>query len=316
MKGFIWNIKTEKEFCEVMRKEYYTVTHYNDFTQKYSEEDSFNVTRTYLSDYEKELTDTAIKNKKTVLTPEDVYYYINEYGTRGEWSIKNCKPEYINIAVLGCSFTFGVGISEPKIWPAQIKQNLPSNKHINVINIGYPGSSITKSLKLFKYITDISKIDIAIFLLPTHWREEYPHFVSNTDDTVVYANLIPNFSTVHIEEVWKDYYKYSTEATRLYDTIRHIDHIELIAKNKKVETYYSSWDRELLTSIRPYINKRQELPYFKFLENMLGPDLSNKYARDGSHPGKASHDLFAAEIVDHLVSVSDVEGILTKPKLI
>jgi len=35
MKGFIWNIKTEKEFCEVMRKEYYTVTHYNDFTQKY-----------------------------------------------------------------------------------------------------------------------------------------------------------------------------------------------------------------------------------------------------------------------------------------
>ena len=67
----------------------------------------------------------AIKNKKTVLTPEDVYYYINEYGTRGEWSIKNCKPEYINIAVLGCSFTFGVGISEPKIWPAQIKQNLP-----------------------------------------------------------------------------------------------------------------------------------------------------------------------------------------------
>ena len=316
MKGFIWNIKTKEEFREVMRKEYFTVTHYNDNTEKHSVEDSFNVEKTYMSDYEKELTDTAIKNKKTVLTPEDVYYYINEYGTRGEWSIENCKPEHINIAVLGCSFTFGVGISEPTIWPTQVKRNLPSNKHVNVINLGYPGGSIAKSLKLFKYITSVCKIDIAIFLLPTHWRDEHPHFTTTTDDTVLYANLIPNFCTVHIEEIWKDYYKYSTEATRLYDKIRYIDHIELIAKSKKVETYYSSWDRELLTSIRPYINKRQELPYFKFIETMLGPHFANKFARDGNHPGIASHDLFAAEIVDHLMGASDVKGILRKPKLI
>lgn len=316
MKGFVWNIKTEEEFRKAMRKEYYSVTHYNDITQKYSVEDSFNVKVTYLSDYEKELTDTAIKNKRTILTPEDVDYYINDYGTRGDWSIENCRPGHINIAVIGCSFTFGVGIPELKTWSAQVQQTLPANKHINLINLGFPGSGISKSLKLFKYITDICKIDIAIFLLPTHWRDEYAHFCEMNDGTVLYANLIPNFSTAHTEDIWRDYYKYSTEATRLYDTIRYINYIELIAKVQKVETYYSSWDQDLLTAIRPHIEKVQELPYFKFVEQMLGPHLADKFARDGMHPGLATQDLFAGEVVNHLVSASNVKGILRKPKLI
>ena len=92
--------------------------------------------------------------------------------------------------------------------------------------------------------------------------------------------------------------------------------MELIAKDKKVETYYSSWDKDLLTAIRPYIKDGQELPYFKFVEQMLGPHLADKFARDGMHPGLATQDLFAGEVVNHLVSVSNVKGILRKPKLI
>jgi hypothetical protein len=314
MNGFVWNIKTEEDFLKIIRQEYRTVTH-NFCNKEKKGEVWFNKKITFLNDHEKELTEAAIKSKRTTLTIEEVDYYINEYGARGDWSLETFKPEHINIAVFGCSFTFGTGLPESKIWAAQVQKNLPANRHINLINLGFPGGCITKSLKLFTYLTDVCKVDLAIFLLPTHWREEYPVFYT-LETPVRYANLIPDFKTTQMYDVWETFYKYSTEGTRLYDAIKNIKHIELVAKANKVETYYSSWDESLLNTIKPHIGKRQSLPYFKFIENMLGPHLSNKYARDGSHPGLATQDLFAKEVVDHLISVSDVEGIIKIPKII
>jgi hypothetical protein len=313
MNGFVWNIKTEKEFREIMRQEFHTITHYCGEGDK--EEGNFNVKRLYLSEHEKEQTVTAFKTNRTDIGEEEVNYYINEYGARGDWSIKTQNPDHINIAVFGCSFTLGVGVPEYKTWSAQIKEKLPADKQVNILNLGYPGGSISKSLKLFKYLTDVYKIDIAIFLLPSHWRAEFALYYTQ-DYPVKYTNLIPNFNSCYVEGVWEDFYKYSTADTRLYDTVKEVNYIELIAKVNKIETYYSSWDGETLDGIAPFVNKRQLLPYFKFVENMLGPHLSTRFARDGAHPGIASQDLFAGEITDHLVRTSAVAGIITKPKLI
>lgn len=313
MKGFVWNIKTEKEFCEIVRQEFHTITHYCE--EESTEKDNFNIKRLYLSDHEKELTEKAFKTNRTTIEEQDVKYTINNYGARGDWSIKTQNPDHINIAVFGCSFTFAVGIPEYQTWSAQIKQKLPADKTVNIINLGYPGGSVSKSLKFFKYLTDVYKIDIAIFLLPSHWRAEFAVYYTQ-DYPVKYINLIPNFNSSYVEGVWEDFYKYSTAGTRLYDTVREIGYIELIAKVNNIETYYSSWDGETLDTVKNYVDKKQILPYFKFVENMLGPHLSTKFARDGAHPGIASQDLFAGEVTEHLVGNSKVKGIITKPKLI
>lgn len=313
MNGFVWNINTHAEFCEIVRQEYHTITHY--FERDHNEENSFNKKVMYLTDHEKELTAEAFKKKRTTYTEDEVYYFINNYGCRGNWGVDDPNLDAVRVAVFGCSFTFGVGMPEHQIWAEQLRQKIPANKPVQVLNFGFPGGSISKSLKFFKYITDIYRLDIAIFLLPTHWRDEYAIYFT-PDTPVRYANLIPNFNTTYIQEAWQDYYKYSTEGTRLYSTLKELQYVEVIAKSLQIETYYSSWDEQTLDFVRLHMNKKQILPLFKFIENMLGPHLNNKYARDGNHPGLASHDLFTNEVVEHLVSFSKVADINTRVKII
>ena len=311
MKGFVWNLKSIEDFKELIRQDYHTFTFYDPTNPA-----EFGVKLDYLSKHEIEVTDTAYKNGKTRLKREEVEYFINEYGARGDWSIAEPKPDHVKIAVFGCSFTFGVGIGEDSTWPALIKQTLKTDKPIQLINLGYGGGSISKSLKFFKYLTDVYKIDIAIFLLPTHWRDELAIYYT-PDTPVQYHNLIPNFNTSVLENKWEEYYKYSTEGTRLYSVLKEISHIKLIGESKKVETYFTSWDEKIFDFLRhnELIEEKQILPYFKFLENMLGPHMSDQFARDGSHPGPATQELFAREVVEHLGSVSKVKGIIRVPKL-
>jgi hypothetical protein len=312
MKGFIWNIESTAQFRDVVKDDYSRIIYVD---RKVNE--LYGVEIEYLTDFEKQLTADASKKGKTDIHKDDVSYYINNYGARGDWSIEEQKDDHLNIAVFGCSFTFGVGLPENKTWAAQFVQKLQVDKPVQLINLGYPGGSIAKNLKHFKYLTDIYKIDMAVFLLPTHWREEYPEYYTS-DYPVHYYNFIPNFAIEYQKEKWEQYYSYSTDGTRFYDMVKMISYIELIASVKNIETYYSSWDEQTLNFIREHklVKLHQILPYFKFLENMLGPHLSNKYARDGSHPGIASQDLFSSELVDHISSKTLIQGITKKIKVI
>ena len=310
MKGFVWNLKSIEDFKETVRQEYHTYTFYDP-----GDETEFRTKKDFLSDHEIEQTANAYKNNRTRITKDEVSYFINEYGARGDWSIAEPKPDHIKIAVFGCSFTFGVGIGEDSTWSALVQQRLKTSKPIQLINLGYSGGSISKSLKLFKYLTDVYKIDIAIFLLPTHWRDELPVYhteISPREHPLVrFSNLIPNFNTTYLKDKWEEYYKYSTDGTRLYTAIKEISHIKLIGESKKVETYFSSWDETLFNFVKDIelVEEKQILPYFKFIENMLGPHIADQFARDGAHPGPLSQEVFARDIVEHLGSVSKVEGI-------
>ena len=308
MKGFIWNIESAAQFKDVVKEDYSKIRYVDKKVNEY-----FGVEVEYLTDIEKNQTADAFKKGRTDLHKDDVSYYINNYGARGDWSIEEQKDDYLKIAVFGCSFTFGVGLPENKTWAAQLVQKLQVDKPVQLINLGYPGGSIAKNLKHFKYLTDIYKIDMAIFLLPTHWREEYPEYYTS-DYPVTYHNLIPNFNSPYLKEKWEQYYTYSTDGTRFYDMIKMISYMELIASTKGIETYYSSWDERTLNFIREHklVKVPQILPYFKFLENMLGPNLSGKYARDGSHPGIASQDLFSSEIAAHISNKTSTQGLTKK----
>lgn len=305
MKGFIWNIESTTQFKDLLREDYGRTVVLN---RKVN--DLYGVEIEYLTDLEKQQTADAYKNSRTDVQKEDVSYYINTYGARGNWSIEEQHDDCLKIAVFGCSFTFGVGIPENKTWAAQFVQKLQTKKPVQLINLGYPGGSIAKNLKHFKYLTDVYKIDMAIFLLPTHWREEFADYFTS-DFPVHYYNLIPNFALEYKKEKWEQFYAYSTDGTRFYEMLRMISYMELIASVKNIETYYSSWDEQTLNFIREHklVKLNQILPYFKFLENMLGPHLKNKYARDGFHPGIASQDLFSSEIADFILSRTSITGL-------
>lgn len=293
MKGFIWNIESAEQFKEVLRNEFSNALCLNrDYNNLYNTEIK------YTSEYEKECMIRAYKYNKTDIPKDSVSYYINEYGARGKWEILSSPDDYLTIAVFGCSFTFCTGIPEDKTWHSQIKKKLKSHKPVRIINLGYPGGNISKSLKFFKYLTDIYKIDIAVFLLPTHWR--YEHTTYHTpDERVYFQDYIPNFPME--DKKWKEYYTYATEGSRCYDALKTLSYIELIASTNNIETYYSSWDETTLNLVRDnkIVPTFKILPVFKFLENIT-PHLKTKFASDGEHPGMASQDLFSSEVVDHI----------------
>jgi hypothetical protein len=308
MKDIIWKIDTVKDFCDIMRREYKTIMTLDPWA-----EGALNRYTQFTSYAEQTQTIKAIEDKKTKLRFEDVRYYINDYACRGDWSINTPHSDHLRVAVFGCSFTFGVGIDEEGTWHAQVKKLLRTDKPIQLINLGYPGGSITKCLKMFKYLTDVYTIDIAIFLLPTHWREEYPEQKNQVGTW--YYNLIPNVHQHHIEEKWEQFYTYATEETQIYNAVRSVSHIDAIAQSKNIETYFSTWDYPLYSYLKTnYLTKKQLVPYFEFIENHK--KITDGFARDGNHPGPLSHEHFANQVTEHLTTFSEKRTAVKSPKLI
>lgn len=309
MKDIIWKIDTVKDFCEVMRQEYATIMTLDPWA-----DGALNRYTPFTSYAEQTQTLRAIEDKKTQLKFEDVKYYINDYAARGDWSINTPHSDHLKIAVFGCSFTFGVGIDEEGTWHAQVKKLLKSDKPIQLINLGYPGGSITKSLKLFKFLTDVYAIDIAIFLLPTHWREEYPEHVNKLGTS--FHNFIPNVNPHGLLlHKWEEFYMFATEQTQIYNAVRSVSHIDAIAKSKNIETYFSTWDFPLYNYLKSnYLTKQQLLPYYEFLENHKG--IKDGFARDGNHPGPLSNEHFANQILEHLTTFSEKRTANKPTKLI
>jgi hypothetical protein len=309
MIDIVWKVKTVKDFCEIMRQEYKTVMTLDPWA-----DGALNRYTQFTSYSEQTQSMKALEDKKTKLTFDDVRYYINDYAARGDWSINVPKPDHLKIAVFGCSFTFGVGIDEEGTWHAQVKKLLKTDKPIQLINMGYPGGSISKSLKLFKYLTDVYEIDIAIFLLPTHWREEYPAYINKMGTS--YHNFIPNVNPHGLLlQKWEEFYMFATEETQIYNAIKAVSHIDAIAQSKNIETYFSTWDFPLYCYLKSnYLTKNQLLPYYEFLENHKG--IKDGFARDGNHPGPLSNEHFANQILEHLTTFSEKRTTKKRTKLI
>jgi len=309
MIDIVWKLKTVKDFCEIMRQEYKTVMTLDPWA-----DGALNRYTQFTSYSEQTQSMKALEDKKTKLTFDDVRYYINDYAARGDWSINVPKPDHLKIAVFGCSFTFGVGIDEEGTWHAQVKKLLKTDKPIQLINMGYPGGSISKCLKLFKYITDVYQIDIAIFLLPTHWREEYPAYINKMGTS--YHNFIPNVNPHGLLlQKWEEFYMFATEETQIYNAIKAVSHIDAIAQSKNIETYFSTWDFPLYCYLKSnYLTKNQLLPYYEFLENHKG--IKDGFARDGNHPGPLSNEHFANQILEHLTTFSEKRTTKKRTKLI
>lgn len=328
---FNWDIKDLDHLTECLRQEY---NHIADTPPKPLGNVYYNRTIDYLSQYEKNISLDAKKWGRTKLNLDDVSYHINNVGARGNWDIKNLTKEDFVIAVFGCSFTFGVGVPYKDTFPSIIA-NILSKKHpkLKLINLGFPGGSIAKTLKLYKYLTDCCKVDMAIFNFPTHWREELlvpdNRHTPTGEKIVNFAELIPNVSPEddeYVKEKHKDFYSYTTNEIALYNNLKTISHIDIIGKYHNINNYYTSWDYDIYSLINTHYPDKT-LPYFKFLENQRNSQspYTGKnghiykhmgFGRDGIHPGVLSHGMFGDEASTHILKHQKELKKSTKPKFI
>src|SRR4030095_2721035 len=80
----------------------------------------------------------------------DTTVTINSQRLRSETEYGFEPPaEVTRIAVLGDSFTFGIGANEPETYPAQLERKLRETARVQVINAGVGGTGTGEQARRF-----------------------------------------------------------------------------------------------------------------------------------------------------------------------
>lgn len=202
-------------------------------------------------------------------------YFLNNYNFRDEWNFKDKRRR---IGFFGCSFTFGEGIHSKNTFAKQVS----SHFNLNSFNFGVGGSSIERVARTFSAVTKVIDLDYAVVTLPSWYRCLY----LNSDGRLI--NLIPGMTESQFEAVTRLLAKLKDEYY-MNNTISHVNWMVDIAKLKNIKILISSWDhptnffcKEMFPSIT--IN-----PF---------PNIDDKSARDGMHPGIKSQTAHANQIIE------------------
>lgn len=215
-------------------------------------------------------------------------YYINEHGFRGSWDIHTDKTK---IAFYGCSFTFGMGVSDESAFASVVEKKLGKEQYKSV-NFGCVGSSVQRIAKLLNKSLDIVNPSIVVLLLPPKER-----FLTFDEECQNFIDLMPSASPVRMyENCNNSKYKHATvykqfqnsDFISIYtDYVRWIDS-ELRLRN--LTSYWSSWSFDSYNIINENISKNNILPMFEI----------GDFGRDRIHPGINSHKKFAQIIVNKI----------------
>jgi hypothetical protein len=201
-------------------------------------------------------------------------------------------PKEVDIAVFGCSFTFGIGLPQEMLWHSLLQKK--------AINFGLPGASAKTALDLFLIVSKHIKIKQAIILLPSLDRMQIAKNNPNTNE-VAHLSIIAGYQSKVAEH-------YSIDGTAIYKAVpdeeRHKIFVEqtylseYVAKHRDIELYYSSWDSATYQVIRD-----MNFTHAKVLPEWISesPELiKSDLARDKLHPGPKHHQIWANKIKDLL----------------
>ncbi len=215
---------------------------------------------------------------------EDFDYKFSELGFRD-----GDMPTHVNLAAFGCSYTFGIGLPEDKLWHKLLAQQ----QDCNTYNFGQPGASIKTISDIFCIVCNNIKIDKAVVLLPTYMRATVA--AEDVHKQVRLLGLLPQHNRLVLEKFELDhdmYYKYTPHAEFIRKMKEDIYMMEYIAKHKNIALYISSWDAptyELLKSLKT--------KHMKLIEQWTDPaDVKDDFARDRMHPGMLHHVHWADKI--------------------
>lgn len=220
-------------------------------------------------------------------------YTMNHLGFRNDKI-----PTEADLAVFGCSFTFGTGLPIDMLWHTLLANKL----NTTATNYGIAGASVETIADVSLIVSNHTKINKAIFLLPSFNRLQIAKTSPYPADEgeVNYLSLIPN----HVSMLCK---AYKIDSDMIYRTIHDeemykifrnkIYLVDYYFKQKNIKTYYSSWDPETYI----FLSKME-------LEGVVLPDWTSKgmvqattdLARDKMHPGPVHHIQFVDKIIDYI----------------
>ena len=238
---------------------------------------------------------TLEKENKDSWEHEDFDYKLSELGFRDKNLVDDVDFD-IDLAVFGCSYTFGIGLPHHAIWYNQLDSNLTT------YNFGQPGASIKVIADIFHIVSSHMKIKKAVFLLPNYTRDliAFNNPESFKTNDIEFVHLMPNMtrfpdSLQRYQDIHHIHYKYTSDAEFVRKMKDEVYLIEQMSKYKNIELFMSSWDEPTYRLL-----SGMNLQYAKVLEQFTWPtDESKKVlARDKMHPGMPHHKYWADQIKD------------------
>jgi len=190
MKDFIslYNPQSQRDFDRMMWNTY--LRHYQNAFEKIAHINSDYKLKTKYTDLAEKENSKRFESK---YKESQFHYLISNYGNRTREGKNNINGD---VVAFGCSFTFGIGVPEEYTWISLLSQKLGIN---NYVNLGHPGSSISKIVRVFKNYIKFYRPKLCIFLLPHMGREEL--FIDGNDKYITdritrktTVDVVPNYA--------------------------------------------------------------------------------------------------------------------------
>jgi len=183
------------------------------------------------------------------ITDPSRYYYLNSHGFRGK-EITGKE----DILIGGCSFTFGSGVPEEKIWGIQVANNMS----LSYVNLGYPGASVLSIINsIFAYFKEYGNPKILICLFPDLDRIQLP--VDNKIWTSKSDKLNEDLARIFLGEHHHNLPKYSKAPHNIEDvmplsvprwiSIKYIQILEQYCRSSNIKFIWSTWDNRFLSPL-------------------------------------------------------------------
>ena len=214
-------------------------------------------------------------------------YKMNYLGFRMEE-----VPKEVDIAVFGCSFTFGLGLPTEMLWHNLLAKEL----NMSCANFGVAGASAKTIIEIFLIVSKHIKIKKAIFLLPTFTRMQ----IAKHNEL---SNRVQNLSAIpgHESQLCVAYgidthvlFK-ALPNEELYKIVKNEIYLaEYVANNRGIETYFGAWEEESANFLEIMnLKYGTKLPQWHTPAECVG-DL----ARDQMHPGPKHQEYWFNNIKD------------------
>ena len=249
-------------------------------------------------------------NKK--YSKNDIVYHVNENEFRIPEKKDFNKDEKPVIACFGCSQTRGVGLPWNETWPYLLEEKLDFK--FSIKNYGIDGASSDSISRLIHNYTLNNTPTAILCLLPDIYRKEI--FQSNSDNkTPINYFRFTNDLEKNLDKIisecqkysfnvwdWRAYKQLSNEENCIYNYIKNIKFIELIAKEKNIPLCIFTWHEFFMEFIQkgkyksPYIGKLTQKDYSYLSKNYFEIEK----ARDNMHYGKKPNSIYADVFYRHI----------------
>lgn len=225
-------------------------------------------------------------------------YRFNSLGFRGEELGTDADA---TILVAGCSYTFGTGVKWEQSWPFVFHncyKDYHQLKDVNLLNISQGGAPNDYIGRTVIEQCAFRAPSLAIVFFTHTSRFEY---LEGTE--------IQHFASCHENEISDAYFSYYTEQIGAANALRNILLVQEFCSARRIPLLIGWVERSLLSA--EHIQNNQAC--FR-LTNLIDKDMVFgfsindsdtfvDFARDMSHPGPKSHELFAQNIFTYYCDV-------------